>query len=135
MNKALLSILFLFLLSCKNEKTFIVEIENKSRYKIDKLNIGCAIEEKIIEINPLGKILTELKLEQSTSQVIISKTFKNPEFCITVLEYSDSNGQYKNSIGDAIEIDRFKEQIINKIEIEYSSEGKFLSKVKLCDKE
>lgn len=130
MNKVILSILFLFLLSCTNEKTFVVEIENKTKYKIDKLKLGCAIENKNIEIEPFGKTLTELKLEQSTSQVIISKTFKEPEFCITVLEYSDSNRHYENTIGNAIEINRLKERVINQIEIEYNYERKFRYSIK-----
>jgi hypothetical protein len=116
--------------SCSNKETFTFEILNKSNFKIEKLNIGCAIRDTIIAIDPLDKVSTELIFEQSTLQVFVSNSFKDAEFCIKVLEYSDFQNSFKNSNGIAVEINRLDNQRIIPIEIEYDNQKGFIFNIK-----
>lgn len=134
MKKVLLSILVLSFFSCINEKTFSIEIENKTEFKINKLRLGCSFENKTIEIEPYSKTLTELKYNETTSKFIISRTFTEPQLCVTVLEYSDSTKRYENSVGSAIGINQLGEQNINHLVIEYRNELSYKFGIKVDKK-
>ena len=126
-----ISILTLTFLSCSREKTFDFEIENKTEFDIDILKFGCGFEEKSIKIQSFEKTSTELVYKQTNAKYIVSKTFKEPELCITIIKYSDSSNNYTNSIGNAIGINQFSEKKLNRIEITSRNDENYRFKIRI----
>jgi hypothetical protein len=124
-------LIILTFLSCSGEKTFDFEIENKTEFDIDILEFGCGFEKKAIKIQSFEKKSTELVYKQTNAKYIVSKTFKEPELCITILKYSDSTNSYTNSIGNVIGINRFSDKNLNQIEITKRKDEKYRFKIRL----
>ncbi|MEL4309140.1 hypothetical protein [Joostella sp. CR20] len=127
------SIIIFTFLSCSGEKTFDFEIENKTEYDIDILEFGCGFEKKSIKIHSFEKTTTELIYKQTSTKYFASKTFKEPEICITILKYSDSANNYTNSIGNAIGINQFYEKNLNRIEITSRNDERHRFKIKIIN--
>ena len=108
--------------SCSSEKSFNFEIENRTEFKIDVLEFSCGFEKKTIKIEPNSTTSTELVYWHSASKYLISKAFKEPELCITVVEFSDSKHRYLNSIGNAIRVSNFDVDKLNRMEIRYRND-------------
>lgn len=101
-----LKILFVFIcvgllfFSCTDEIIYDCTINNTTKYKIDKIEFSCAIDEKIVSVSP-NSVSDKFQLTYIKSG---GRFFSEPLVCVTITEYSDSTKTYQNLIGRTISI-------------------------------
>ncbi|MCX2745444.1 hypothetical protein OO013_16310 [Mangrovivirga sp. M17] len=128
-----IGIILITVLSCSDEKTFDLKIENKTEFDIDSLKFGCGFEKKSIEIQSSESESAELVYKQSPLKYLVSKTFKEPELCITILKYSDSSNNYTNSIGSVFGMNLINNESLTRIEISSEKDDKHRFKIRILN--
>lgn len=106
--------LMMSLFSCSDPVDYQIQIVNNTTYRIDKLEFSGSLTGPVVSIEPMSTSEPfNITYDEDFGDVI-----GNPEYLISITQYSDENGTYTNSMWRFFSLNQAKPGQTNVISVQ-----------------